>query len=177
MLRPSLRIRPVTLADAGSTAALLNRIISSGGLTSMEETLSEEAQSHYILGFPDTELFLQAEETSSGCLAGLQSLEPHRPNEPALAHVGEISTFIAEGFRGQGVGSCLMKATLEAAAGKGYRKVMALIRADNPGALAFYARHRFQRVGLLTAHTRFRDTFLDQVLMERSIPAPTGSRR
>lgn len=44
-----------------------------------------------------------------------------------------------------------------------------LIRAANPGALAFYARHGFRTIGILRAHTRHQGRFLDQVLCERMI--------
>jgi L-amino acid N-acyltransferase YncA len=162
-------IRPATPADARATAELLNAIIAAGGLTSMADPLTVQDQVNYLCAFPDPELFLLAEDHATGRLAGMQSLEPYRPGEPALVHVGEISTFVAEAFRGQGIGSLLAEHLLPAAQRKGYRKVMALIRADNPGALAFYARQGFRTVGTLRGHTRHQARFLDQVLCERMI--------
>jgi phosphinothricin acetyltransferase len=160
-------LRSATVADARSTAELLNAIIAAGGLTSMGDPLSVESQAEYLRSFLDLELFLLAEDSATGRLAGLQSLEPYRPGEPSLAHVGEISSFVADVFRGQGIGSLLTEHLLQVAQRKGYRKVMALIRADNFGAQAFYARHGFRLVGTLTEHTLCRGRFLDQVLCER----------
>ena len=60
-----------------------------------------------------------------------------------------------------------MTARSARAAEVGFRKILATIRADNPGAIAFYRTQGFERVGTLRAHALVRGRFVDEVLMER----------
>jgi putative acetyltransferase len=56
---------------------------------------------------------------------------------------------VAASHRGQGVGSALLRATLDAATAKGIRRVELVVRADNAAAIALYERHGFELEGRL----------------------------
>jgi len=180
------RIRPASEADAATTAALLNAIIAEGNLTSMDRPLTLEEQRAYLRSFPAQGIpargipargipargipargipargvFHLAVQEETGELLGLQSVEP------AQGDVGEISTFVALQAHRRGVGRALSAATFREAGRLGYTKLLALIRADNPGALAFYEGVGFRIVGTLARHVLVRGVLLDQVLAEK----------
>ena len=162
-----LHVRPVRESDAAALAALLSTIIATGTQTSIEAPLSMAEQAAYIRGFSPDGVFNVAEESTSGAIAGMQSIEPLQPGTASLSHVGDISSFIDERMRGQGVGALLTRATLADAARLGYTKVLAHIRADNAGAIAFYQRMGFRVIGVLEQHVRYRGRLIDQLLAER----------
>jgi len=64
-------------------------------------------------------------------------------------HSGVLGMGVAASHRGQGVGSALLRATLDAAAAKGIRRVELVVRADNAAAIALYERHGFELEGRL----------------------------
>ena len=69
----------------------------------------------------------------------------------------------------RGIGRRLTETTLRAALAQGFRKISATIRADNPGAVAFYASQGFRRIGIARQHALVRGRYLDEVLAEKFI--------
>jgi ribosomal protein S18 acetylase RimI-like enzyme len=66
-----------------------------------------------------------------------------------LRHSGVLGMGVAASHRGQGVGSALLRATLEAASARGITRVELVVRADNAAAIALYERHGFELEGRL----------------------------
>jgi ribosomal protein S18 acetylase RimI-like enzyme len=66
-----------------------------------------------------------------------------------LRHSGVLGMGVAASHRGQGVGSALLRATLEAASARGIRRVELIVRDDNTAAIALYERHGFELEGRL----------------------------
>ena len=66
-----------------------------------------------------------------------------------LRHSGTLGMGVAATHRGQGVGSALIGATLDAAFGRGLSRVELVVRADNAAAIALYERHGFELEGRL----------------------------
>ncbi len=164
-----MKIRTLGEADASAVNAVLNPIIAQGGLTVMTAPISEADQIAYMQTLAARGVYLGAFEESAGKLLGVQSVEPAAAEEPAFAHVGDISTFVALDARRGGVGRRLFDATLEAAGACGYAKLIAVIRRDNPAALRYYAGIGFRTVGVLERHARVGDALIDEVLAERFI--------
>ena len=69
--------------------------------------------------------------------------------QEALRHSGVLGMGVAASHRGRGVGSALLRATLEAAATRGIRRVELVVRADNAAAIRLYERHGFEHEGRL----------------------------
>src|SRR6266498_386833 len=73
---------------------------------------------------------------------------------------------VAEGWRGRGVGSALLRAGIEWARGAGAHKVALQVWPHNAAALALYEKFGFQREGLLRGHYRRRNGELwDAIVM------------
>ena len=67
----------------------------------------------------------------------------------ALRHSGVLGMGVAASHRGQGLGSALLRATLEAASARGITRIELVVRADNAAAIALYERHGFELEGRL----------------------------
>lgn len=85
----------------------------------------------------------------------------------ALRHSGVLGMGVAASHRGQGVGSALLRATLEAAAAKGLRRVELVVRADNTAAIALYERHGFELEGRLRDYLALDGATYDALQMAR----------
>ena len=137
----------------------------------MSEPLTPEDQHDYIATLPLRAIVLIAEIEANGPIVGMQSIEPPGAASDNNGHVADISTFVAAAHRGVGVGTRLMQTLCAEARNRGFRKLMATIRADNTAAQGFYARSGFKIVGVLKGHTRYRGQLIDQVLSERLLVA------
>ena len=69
-----------------------------------------------------------------------------RPRE-TMRHTGVLGMGVAASHRGRGIGSALLRATLEAAAGAGVTRVELMVLVENVRAVALYRRHGFETEG------------------------------
>ena len=162
-------IRQVTIDDARAIVELLNPIIEAGRYTIMDEPIVLEEQINFIRGFPGRGIFQAAICEISRSLLGIQDIMPAEGK--AFRHVGEISTFVSLAAREKGIGRSLSQATFRLAEERGYRKIKATIRADNPGAVFFYQSQGFRTIGTAYRHALVRDKYVDEILMEKWLPA------
>jgi L-amino acid N-acyltransferase YncA len=162
-----ISVRPATEDDAEAIVALLNPIIAAGTLTIIDEPLGPDAERRFIRSLPDAAVFNLAIDDDTRSVIGLQDVQPIFPRIRQFRHVGEIATFVALSLRRRGIGAALSRATLAAASGLGYRKVVATISADNPDAQAFYAGQGFRVVGKAERHALVRGQYVDEILAER----------
>jgi RimJ/RimL family protein N-acetyltransferase len=80
--------------------------------------------------------------------------------------VAELGMLVAEGWRGRGVGSVLLREGIAWARGAGAHKVALQVWPHNAAAIALYEKFGFQREGLLRRHYRRRNGELwDAVVM------------
>ena len=164
-----ITIRTAREEDAPSMVALLNPIIRAGVYTVMDEPVTLDGQIEFIRQFPEAGIFLVAVWDGSREVLGMQDVVPVLKDSRVFGHVGEISTFVALERRGQGVGRRLCQATFAEAKLRGFRKLSAAIRADNPRAAAFYRGQGFRRVGVAREHAFIEGKYVDEVLMERKV--------
>ena len=162
-------VRPVTEDDAAPIVGLLNPLIQAGTYTVIDEPVTVDEQMDFIRKFPERGVFNVAVGEASGRLLGLQDVVPLSPGSGAFEHVGVISTFVALGSHGRGVGRSLSEATFRAATRLGFIKISATIRADNPRAVAFYLSQGFRIVGTAERHALIRGKYVDEVLAEKFI--------
>jgi RimJ/RimL family protein N-acetyltransferase len=66
-----------------------------------------------------------------------------------LRHSGVLGMGVAASHRGQGVGSALLRATVDRAFAQGLTRVELVVREDNRPAIALYRRHGFELEGRL----------------------------
>ena len=115
-------------------------------------------------GFP----YLVAE--IDGVLAGYAYAGPYR-TRPAYRHTVENSVYVAQNSQRRGVGRALLAALIEAAQGRGFRQMIAVI-GDSPRQAASIGLHEalgFHHVGILQDVGFKHGRWLDSVLMQREL--------
>jgi L-amino acid N-acyltransferase YncA len=83
------------------------------------------------------------------------------------AGVAEVSIYIAEAARGQGVGKALLNALVEASEQAGIWTLQAGIFSDNTASIALHTTCGFRVVGVRERLGQLHDVWKDVVLMER----------
>lgn len=83
------------------------------------------------------------------------------------AGVAEVSVYIAEDARGQGVGKALLGALVAASEQAGLWTLQAGIFSDNTASIALHEKHGFRVVGVRERLGQLRGVWKDVVLMER----------
>ncbi|GGH87249.1 phosphinothricin acetyltransferase [Pullulanibacillus pueri] len=81
-------------------------------------------------------------------IAGYCSLSPYRPKQ-AYAYTAEISIYLSEKFRGQGIGKPLIKEILDLAKQKGFHTIIAIITGGNEGSVKLHERFGFHHTGVI----------------------------
>ena len=160
-------VRKVREEDAEAIVDLLNPIIRRGGYTIMGEQLSVDDQRKFIRKFPQRGVFHVAVCKDSQKAIGIQDVQPLSMGEGAFEHVGAISTFVSLASQRMGIGQSLCNATFPVASEQGFLKLIATIRADNPGAISFYQSQGFQVIGTARKHALVGGSYIDEILAER----------
>lgn len=161
-----MNIREVTVADAAGVADLLNPIVEEGLYTVLDTIFTHEEEREFIRNFPENGVFHVAINGDSQ-VVGFQNVEPFASYTKSFDHVGIIGTFVDSQFQRQGIATCLFQATFEQAKLKGYLKLFAYVRGDNPRALAAYKKQGFEVIGIAKKHAKVKGQFVDEVLIEK----------
>lgn len=135
-----IHIRTATPQDAANIASLLNEIVARGGTTAIAAPVSA-ADIQNWMGH-DKAMWHVAED-DGGAITGFQWIEPH-PELPQDAT--DIASFVRIGRTGLGIATALFEATKKSARDMGYRKIDAIIRANNSGGLAYYQSRGFETI-------------------------------
>jgi RimJ/RimL family protein N-acetyltransferase len=84
---------------------------------------------------------------------------------PAFSHIGMLGMGVASSHRGRGIGSALMRATLDDARASGLTRIELTVRTDNERAKRLYEKFGFVGEGLCRRHMRVRGEYYDSHLM------------
>jgi RimJ/RimL family protein N-acetyltransferase len=99
---------------------------------------------------------------------------------PTLRHSAVLGMGLIAPYRGQGLGSRMLAATLDAAGQAGLQRAELVVRADNAPAIALYRRFGFKLEGTLRDYLRIDGVAHDALQMARlaplhgSVQAPQG---
>jgi L-amino acid N-acyltransferase YncA len=159
-----ITVRPIHETDAAQAAALFNEFIAEGKYTILVDLFTIERQLELQRLASNKGVYMVAVDDVT--LVGMQLVLP-LSELSSLRHVGDIGTYVSPNAHTKGIGRALTEATLKAARERGYSKVMAMIRADNPRAIAFYESIGFRYVGTASGHALVMGQYVDECLMER----------
>ncbi|WP_219702637.1 GNAT family N-acetyltransferase [Marinomonas lutimaris] len=163
----TLLVREAQVKDALGIVNILNPIIEEGIFTILDITFSVEEEEQFIQDFPERGVFHVALNKETSNVVGFQNVEPFAAYTHAFDHVGIIGTFVDASCRRQGVASSLFEATFNLARSKGYEKLFAYVREDNPNALATYLKQGFEVVGTAKKHAKVCGQYIDEILIEK----------
>lgn len=161
-----LIVRAAEPDDARGIIDVLNPIILAGCYTALDTLFSVEQERDFITNFPGRGIFHVA-IAGDGRLAGFQNVQPFADYTHAFDHVGVIGTYVDLRQRRRGIASRLFAETVNTASSRGYEKLFAFVRADNPAALAVYRTHGFNAIGTARRHAKVNGNYVDEVMIER----------
>jgi phosphinothricin acetyltransferase len=170
-----LHIRPATRADIPEIAAIYADAVAHGTASFEleppdEAEMARRQQALLAAGYP----YLAAE--LDGTLAGYAYAAAFR-TRPAYQWTVEDSVYVAPDRHRRGVGRALLERLIAAAAGVGFRQMIAVI-GDSPlqgPSIGLHTALGFRLVGTLDAVGFKHERWLDSVLMQRALgPDPTG---
>ncbi len=132
-------IRKARASDLVAITEILNEIIEIGGTTAYQTPRRPDYFNEQISPeFPRSFMHVAEDEAQ---ILGFQWINPFDPPEE---HLGGIATFAKPGITQRGIGSALFAATKAAAIAAGFTTIVAVIRADNTGGLAYYSKMGFE---------------------------------
>lgn len=161
----SLTIRPATPIDTAAMAELLAQIIVIGGTTAHTGPVDASIIQGWMARAPSQSAWHVA-QSPDGAIMGFQFFEPH-PDLPA--DTGDIATFVRVGATGQGIGRQLFAASRQAAIALGYAALVAVIRADNIGGLAYYSARGFVDIDRLENQTLADGLIVDKIVTRHAL--------
>lgn len=89
-------------------------------------------------------VYVAARETR---VLGWISLGPYREGRQALAHVAEVSYYVDETERGKGIGSSMLKHSIDVAPGFGFSVLIAILLDKNPASMGLLEKFGFTEWG------------------------------
>lgn len=174
-----LTVRPATADDLGRVAEIAAPFVRDTCVTFEEEVWDVPAWQRKLddvaaRGLP----FLVAEVdgparpdgTCDPVVAGYAYASAWRP-KPAYRHTAEDTIYLDPAFAGQGIGTALLAALLEACAAAGVRQVVSVV-ADVPeaaGSLPLHRRFGFVEAGRLADIGFKHGRWVDTILLQRSL--------
>lgn len=167
-------VRPATAADLGAVGEIFGWYAENSAATFEESPRTGACWSQHAtelaeLGLP----FLVAD--AGGTVAGYAYAAPWR-RKPAYRATAEDSVFIAPGRTGQGIGRRLLTELLAACTDAGLRQVIAVIAdTGEPASAALHRACGFADTGLLKAVGFKHGRWIDTLLMQRELAAPSDS--
>lgn len=153
-------VRTAREADTPAMANLLNEIIAIGGTTARTSPVSAETLRNEMKASGAKSVWLVATSPEQG-VVGFQLIAQSEALPPDAA---EISTFVAQGRTGLGIGSALFSATTAAARRLGYAWINANIRADNQSGLTYYDSRGFRDYGQIEGYRLGDGQIVDKIL-------------
>jgi phosphinothricin acetyltransferase len=163
-----MRIEDATDDDLPAVVAIYNEVIRTSTAIYREEpaTLEERRawnDTRKTNGYP-----LLVARTDDAAVAGFATFGDFRA-WPGYRFTVEHSVHVAEGQRGRGIGTALMRVLLERGTALGKHVMVAGIDADNAGSIRMHERLGFEATGHLTQVGWKFGRWLDLVFMQRQL--------
>jgi L-amino acid N-acyltransferase YncA len=161
----NITVREVQPHDAQSIINILNPIIETKKYSVMVQTFTLEEETKFIKTFPERGIFHVAVDGDK--VIGFQVTEPISTLTAAFDHVGIIGTYIDLTLRGQGLSKKLFEATFMLAKDRGFEKLTAYVRSDNPVALKTYQSNGFNIIGIAKRQAKIEGKYINEIFIEK----------
>jgi phosphinothricin acetyltransferase len=159
-------IRPAIHADAAAITRIYNQGIAERGATFETEPRRVEDVARRIDEAARYPLLVAIDRDAVIGWAGVGSYRAR----PCYAGIGEFSIYLDRDARGRGIGRQLLDALVEAAAARGYWKLVSRVFPFNAASRSLCRRCGFREVGVYEKHGRLDGRWLDVVIVEKLIP-------
>jgi len=141
-----INIRIAAGTDISAITEIYNQAIALSYATADLSPVSIQSRQEWLATHsPDKYPVFVAEK--SGEVAGYCSISPYRLGREALRYTREISYYVHQDYRAQGVGSALVKHAIEQAPALGIKTLFAIMLDKNSNSLALLQKFRFEQWG------------------------------
>lgn len=161
-------VQAATLADAEAMRAIYNDAVANTTATMDTEPRSSERQEAWLAAHDGDPYPALVAVDAAGAALGWAALSPYNP-KPGYRTTAEVSVYVHPARRGQGVGSALLGALVDAARERGFCLLLSLVTADNEASLRLHARHGFTFVGTLRRVGRKFNAWVDVTFLEKRL--------
>lgn len=160
-----LLIRDATFDDLGAMLAIYNEQVLTSTSTFDLRERSQEAQHAWFLQHQEG-LHPVVVGERAGQVVAWGSLSVYKPR-PAYQHTVEVSVYVHQQARSQGLGTVLLKHLCERGQSSGVHTIVAYIVSSNQASLRMSRACGFVEAGRLREVGYKFDTWLDVVIMQR----------
>ena len=173
---PEVRIRRAKREDCAAILAIYNHAVLHTTASYDYEPRTLEHRLEWFEGHAREDLAIFVAEAELDGVVGWSALNKYH-DRVGFRFTAENSVYVAQTWRGRGLGGRLLEPLVAAAEVRGLHAILAAIDADNESSIRLHARYGFEKVG------RFRQVgykfgrWLDVVYMERLIGAPIPDSR
>lgn len=163
-------IRNAALADAPACAAIYNHHVLHGTATFETAPVPAEDMAARMAKVLDAGSPWLVALDGHGAVIGYAYAARFR-DRPAYRYACEDSIYVADAARGQGVGSALLSALIDAAEAAGYLQMLAVVGGAEPASVALHAKAGFSEAGRMRSVGRKHGRWLDTLYMQRALGA------
>ena len=161
----ALRIRPATADDTEAICRIYNQGIEDRVATLETERRTPEERRQWLAARSPRHPVIVA-ETADGPVVGWGSLNAFNPRA-AYRFVADFSIYVERAWRGQGVGSVVLKRLIELGREHGYHKLVLSAFPTNDGGMALYTKLGFRTVGVYREQGQLDGRWVDTIIMEK----------
>lgn len=139
-------VRLAVQSDVPAITEIYNQAIALGSATADMQPVSNESRQEWLAAH-DSGRYPVYCAVTAGTVAGYCSLSAYRPGRTALRYTAEISYYVHESFRGQGVASLLIAHAIDQCRGLKIRTLFAILLDVNDLSVRLLEKFQFERWG------------------------------
>ncbi len=163
-----INVRPAGINDLPAITEIYNEAVLTTDATFDNEPKTLDQQHTWFAGHDKRHPIMVAE--TDGKVVGWASLSEWS-SRCAYADTAEISIYIKDGFRNQGIGKKLMSAIMDAGEKRGLHTVLSRITEGNEASIHLHETAGFEDIGVMREVGRKFNRLLDVRLMQRIYPS------
>lgn len=137
-----MKIRDATIADLDAIVAIYNSTIPSRMVTADLDPVSPESRMAWFSVHGPERRPLWIMESDTGTIGWLSFSDFHE--RPAYRAAAEVSIYLDQSVRGQGLGGVFLQRAVDAAPALGIKNLLALVLGHNMPSLKLFERHGFK---------------------------------
>jgi len=164
-----MNIRPATEKDLEAINNIYNQVIPSEMSTADMEPYTMDERIQWFNSCDRSKYPVFVAETGND-IAGYFYFSPYRPRRLALRYTAEVSYFLDEKYRQQGIGSQLMDHALKEAPSQSFKTLIAILLGHNVASIRLLEKFGFSEWGRLPGVADFHGKERDQLFYGLRIP-------
>jgi phosphinothricin acetyltransferase len=174
MAKRTMTLRRIVAEDAEAIRAIYNHAVRTTTATMDTEPRTEAEQAVWMAAHEGDPYPAWVAVSPEGVVVGYVSLSPYN-RKPGYRTSAEVSLYVHEAVRGQGIGTALLQHVITEAPSFGFVTLISLITGDNIASRKLHEKYAFETVGTLRQVARKFDRWVDVVLLQKTLSPRDGT--